>query len=58
MNKHKLKQSSKKKSYYDQQFAVTMRNKHARSVRRQRRKVDTLRRQMLKRLPHETRRHD
>lgn len=51
MSKHKLKRSSKDSGYYTQQFAVTAKNKARRAASRQRRKTNSLRRQMLQRLP-------
>lgn len=51
MNKHKMHRSSRHKGYYANQFGVTLKNKSRQAARRQRRKVDHLRRQMLKRLP-------
>ncbi len=51
MNKHKLHRSGVHQGYYTRQFAVTLKNKSRHAARRQRRKVDHLRRQMIKRLP-------
>ena len=58
MNQQQAHRSKKLSGYYERQFQVTLANKSRRAARRQRRKVDVLRRQMLKRLPsNETHRH-
>lgn len=51
MNRQKMHRSRLKGPYYTRQFAITLKNKATRNARRQRRKVDVIRRQMLKKLP-------